>query len=235
MKKALTLEEQIDLLRCRGMIFEDEKKAKEVLLDIGFYRLGFYFFPFEKSFPKLTNRTHTFMEGTTFNSVVQLYYFDNELRYILMKYLNRIEVNIRTYITYIVSNRYPDSPTWFIDSVVINNPDIKKFEASVYKTIRENPVIKRHHKKYISDRFAPAWKTIEFMTFGNICNLYFNLTDEELQKEIAKYYGCNTKWIFVNYLNTIRNIRNTCAHGACLYNIKLPIVIRQGSFTHIKR
>ena len=34
----------------------DEEKAKENLLDIGYYRLGFYFFPFEVTYPQLKKR-----------------------------------------------------------------------------------------------------------------------------------------------------------------------------------
>ena len=56
-KRATTIQEQIKLLKNRGMSIPNEKKAAEVLLDIGFYRLGFYAFPFEKSFPNLNNRT----------------------------------------------------------------------------------------------------------------------------------------------------------------------------------
>ena len=41
MKQATTLDEQITLLRSRGIIITDEQKAKEVLMDIGYYRLGF--------------------------------------------------------------------------------------------------------------------------------------------------------------------------------------------------
>ena len=48
-KKVKTIEEQIEILKTRGMIFEDEKKAKEILRDIGYYRLGFYWFYFQKS------------------------------------------------------------------------------------------------------------------------------------------------------------------------------------------
>lgn len=34
MKIASTVEQQIELLRQRGMVVEDEEKAKEILLDI---------------------------------------------------------------------------------------------------------------------------------------------------------------------------------------------------------
>ena len=50
-RQAINVEEQIKLLRQRGMRIDDEKKAREVLLDVGYYRLGFYWFPFEHTFP----------------------------------------------------------------------------------------------------------------------------------------------------------------------------------------
>ena len=41
-ERATTVDQQIELLRSRGMDIEDEVKAKEILLDVGYYRLGFY-------------------------------------------------------------------------------------------------------------------------------------------------------------------------------------------------
>ena len=81
MKQATTVEEQILLLRKRGLIIADEVKAKEILLDVGYYRLGFYWFPFEKTYPeKGRKRSHVFVPGISFQDVVDLYYFDNDLR-----------------------------------------------------------------------------------------------------------------------------------------------------------
>lgn len=51
-KTATTIEEQIAKLRKRGLTISDEDKAKEILSDIGYYRLGFYWFPYEKGYPK---------------------------------------------------------------------------------------------------------------------------------------------------------------------------------------
>lgn len=50
-KTATTIQEQIETLRERGMSIDDEGKAIENLSDIGYYRLGFYWFPFEKTYP----------------------------------------------------------------------------------------------------------------------------------------------------------------------------------------
>lgn len=44
MKKAYTIEEQIARLKSNGMIFDNEEKAKEILLDVGYYPAWFLFF-----------------------------------------------------------------------------------------------------------------------------------------------------------------------------------------------
>ncbi len=221
MKKAITIDEQVLLLKNRGVIVSDENKAKEILLDIGFYRLGFYAFPFEKKFPNIKMRNHIVKEGTKFSDIVSLYYFDTDLRNILMPFLHRIEVSLRTYVTYTASIKYVNDPTWFVNSEYVKDSYITNFLSKVYNTISNNPAIKRHHKNYNTHKYAPAWKTMEFMTFGNIMNLYDNLKDNLLREEIAKHYGCNIK-TFINYFNTIRILRNHCAHGNCIYNIRLP-------------
>ena len=107
----------------------------------------------------------------------------------------------------------------------MNSAFVQSFRKKVYSTLLENPVIKRHHDKYINDRYAPAWKTLEFMTLGNLTALYQAIKDADVKKAIANEYGCSLK-VFINYLETIRVIRNKCAHGSCLYNMELAKGIR---------
>ena len=46
LKLATNIDEQITKLVERGMVIDNVEKAKENLLDIGYFRLGFYWFPF---------------------------------------------------------------------------------------------------------------------------------------------------------------------------------------------
>ncbi len=161
------------------------QKQKKILLDVGYYRLGFYAFPFECTFPNIYDRSHQYVEGTTFKSIYDLYFFDTQLRRILLNALDRIEVNLRSRITYIVSNHYVDSPTWFVDRAIMNSNFVGGFRDKVYSTLLENPVIKRHHDKYINDKYAPAWKTLEFMTLGNLTALFQAIKDVEVKRKIA--------------------------------------------------
>lgn len=79
-KIAITVKKQIEILRERGMSIDDEEKTIENLLDIGYYRLGFYWFPFEKTYPRKDKRDHIFKDGTNFDYAIKLYYFDFDLR-----------------------------------------------------------------------------------------------------------------------------------------------------------
>ncbi len=217
-KIATNTDIQIKILTKRGMILDyDESKIKEFLLDIGYYRLGFYWNPFEK------DGNHNFVENTKFSDVIKLYYLDVDLRNILSKYLNRIEINFRTKVVYYASNKHKDSPTWFADPSIVNRDVIDKI-GDYYNDnfIRSNKPIKNHHKKYINDKYAPAWKTLEFFTFGTILSIFRNLKNNEIQERISKEFGILNLSKFINLLEKVILVRNICAHGGILFDMRTP-------------
>jgi abortive infection bacteriophage resistance protein len=223
MKRAITVEQQIELLKNRGMQIDiSEEKAKEILNDVGYFRLGFYCFPFETNYPNKKHRTHQYRQGTKFSDAVLLYYFDVDLRNILSRYINRIEINFRTNLIYRVSNQYIHCNAWFVDPAVMDKRFIEKFDTEFYtEKFKKNPVIKLHHKKYINDKYAPAWKTLEFFTFGTMMYLYKNIKNKQLRQDIAAQYNIRNEKILENYFDRIVEIRNLCAHGNVLFDYTL--------------
>lgn len=210
---------QIQYLKDRGMILDiDEGKLKEILLDIGYYRLGFYWNPFE-----IDNVTHKFKEGTKISDVINLYYLDVDLRKILIPRINRIEICFRTKLVYYASNKFKNSPTWFVDPIHVNNKlinEVKEYYDDQF--IKRNKTIKAHHRKYINDKYAPAWKTIEFLTFGKTFKIYEHIKDKDIKERIAKEFGIINLDKFSNFLETIILVRNSCAHGDVLFDLKTP-------------
>lgn len=221
-KVATDVEKQIQLLIDRGMCIDDHKKAKEYLLDIGYYRLGFYWHYFE------TDSRHSLRSGINLEDIIKLYYFDVDLRNLLGKYLYRIEVHFRTQVVYHVSNYYLKSPTWFNDPKVVNEVFIQqlpKIYNEKFKT--KNIPIREHHIKYINDIYAPAWKTLEFFTFGQVFRVFHNLKDDIVKQAISDSYGIRDVKVLENHVLGLINIRNICSHSGVLFDYNQPKGIKK--------
>lgn len=233
-KKATTVYEQIEKLKSRGMIIDNDDKAKENLLDIGYYRLGFYWFPFETTYPRKTKRTHDLKAGTNFDHAIKLYYFDFDLRNLLLRYISRIEVNFRTTVIYYVSNFYKDNSCWYVDNKVINEATIENLNyKKALGDVNKEPLIIHDKKGHGQGYCAPAWKALEFMSFGTIIKLYENLTNPHLKCDISNVYGMGNPTQFSNYINTVRRLRNCCAHEKVLFDLNLSEAIGGGPLGYL--
>ncbi|MAN58807.1 MAG: DNA-binding protein [Flavobacteriaceae bacterium] len=216
---------QIEILQRRNMNLDiDLAKVKEQLLDIGYYRLGFYWHHFE------IDDNHNFEEDTRFSDVIALYYLDVDLRRILLKYINRIESSFRTKVVYYVSNKFKNYPAWFADDNIVNDKFINStpFKTSmlfrVYNKefIKNNKALSKHHQNNPDHTYAPAWKTLEFFTFGVLLNLFKNIKDDQIKKKVSESLGVLNYNKFENLMSTVVLIRNICSHGDVLYDFKTP-------------
>ena len=211
-----TVAGQIRHLKMLGLTIPDEKKALEILSDIGFYRLGFYMFPFENKYPVKTGRDHVLRPGVSLDTILRLYYFDFDLRHILLKYISRIEIHLRTTIIHYMSAKHHNKDTWFVDDRIVSSAYVKTF-GSIYDRIRLSPYIKWHHHNHAC-KYAPAWKTLEFMTIGEILDLYDAVINTTSRLDISKAHGIRSINTFDNYLTAVRRVRNRCAHGGVLFD-----------------
>jgi len=217
---AITIDEQIEKLKSRGMNFDgfSAEKIKEVLLDIGYYRLGFYWHDLKRD-----SRKNEFIEGTKFSTIIDLYYLDNDIRYILTKYLNRIEINFRTGLVYYVSIKYKTDAIWFVNNAVMKQSFIDSFPKHYNPDfINKHFVIKNHHKKHPQSKYAPAWKILENFPFGSIFKIYECIIDKTIKERISEKLGIKPIKKFEQIFKGLVQIRNRCAHGAVLYNFYLP-------------
>ena len=94
--------------------------------------------------------------------------------------------------------------------------------------IKKKPAIIKHHKKYKKVDFAPAWKTLEYLTLGEVLTLYKNLKSTDDKLNICRHFGIKMTDVFENYIETIRILRNDCAHGSPLFELKLNKSVRKG-------
>lgn len=196
----------------------DEAKLKEMLLDIGYYRLGFYCYYY---FDKKANK---FSKDIKISDIINLYYLDIDLKYLLLKYINRIEINFRTKLIYYVSMKYKENSRWYVDDTIMDAESIKVFKDKIYndKFKQDNLTLKKHHINYQEDEYAPCWKVFEYLTFGTILTIFGNIKDQSVKQIISEKYGIKDLDKFFKLLHTVRLIRNICAHSGVLFDYSLP-------------
>lgn len=216
---ATTIDQQVERLIKRGLILDNEieiKKAKEILSDIGYYRLGFYWYYFQDK------KTHEFNENIKLDDIVKLYYFDFDLKMKLLRYIYRIEVHFRTQLVYETSNHYKNNNIWYVDPKIMHQKNADEF-YKIYNKIKGNSkTLAKHHIKNPDDDYAPAWKVFEFLTFGQVYNFFNNLKNQELKKKISGIYGFRDVKLLNNYLIALINIRNICSHNGVLFDYEQP-------------
>jgi abortive infection bacteriophage resistance protein len=112
-KRPLQLQEQVDKLRNRGLIIDDEQLAKEYLSNISYYRLRAYTYPFQDNDNPIAD--HRFKKSDIhFSDIIDLYRFDRRLRSVIFNAIEKIEVAVRTKIVQAYAETTGDSH-WFND------------------------------------------------------------------------------------------------------------------------
>ena len=155
-KQPLTIEQQISLLKDRGLAIIDEAAAQKVLGSISYFRLANYFRPMETD-----KQNHQFKPGATFEKrtkMIHHFSLAHGAFWFADKSLSREER--------------------------LFQENIGSVERELHRTREE--FIKDHFKKYDSPPFPPAWKTLEVVSFGVLSKMYYNFSDIKVKKKFLK-------------------------------------------------
>lgn len=226
-KPALSFDEQLQKLEAHGMVIGDRASALKHLSTISYYRLSGYWYPFRQrdGQGKVTSQ---FNEGISFEQVLELYEFDRQLRSLVLDAIERVEVAIRTQITYHMAHTYGafahtdhrnfhpgfDHASW-----------LSKLE---YETTRSSDEFIRHFKnKYKGYPAIPVWMLTEVMSLGALSFFYKGLQNNqkagiEDKKAVAQHFNIHHKRLG-NWLHILTYVRNICAHHSRLWNRELAI------------
>lgn len=204
-KQHITYEEQIEKLRSRGCVIRDSAACKNILENIGYYRLSAYFLPFKK-------KDGSYAEGLPFEKVYHIYEFDRKLRNLLFAAIEVIEVHFRTRLAYFHSQKY--GSLGYLDAASFNSKhNAEKFKKNINREIESNKKVLfvKHHMEHYDGQF-PLWVICELFTFGMLSYFYNDLTTAD-KKSFA---GADYKEM-VSWLRCCTDLRNICAHYGRLY------------------
>ncbi len=214
LKAALSFSDQLAQLQQRGLHVADPDRALRWLQRISYYRLSAYFLPFKDG--------DNFRQGTEFNDVAGLYIFDRKLRLLVLDAIERIEVALRTSITYEIGHAY--GPFGHTESAnFAPNLDHVKFMAELESEERRAKETFATHfrSKYTSEPHLPVWMATELLSFGAISMLYKSMAPA-IKSRISAEFGVSDRHV-ASWLHALSYIRNVCAHHKRLWNRELGI------------
>lgn len=208
-----SINDQINLLKDRGLQIGDEQKAREFLLLNNYYRISGY---------SLTLRNHdVFSPRATFQNIMDIYWFDHELRHILLTYLEIIEVSVKSVYAYEFTKQY--GPAGYLDAT--NFTDAKRHQEIIDKAEHQKNARKPHEaylKHFIDDlhQDIPLWAYVDLLTISDISFLY-SISEPSLKQTVASTFGLNMSKgsdFLGKFMHSMTIVRNLCAHGSRLYN-----------------
>ena len=208
-----TIDEQLNILTNRGLTIEDPEKAKLFLLRNNYYRISGY---------SLTLRKHdVFYQTATFQNIIDIYNFDHELRHVLLKYIEIIEIALKSIYAYRFTEKH-GALGYLNDSFF---SDTKKHREIIDKAEKQKATRLPHEaylKHFIEDlhQDVPFWAYVDLLTISDISFLY-SISENDIKKAVADELGLHFKSggdVLGHYMHSMTIIRNLCAHGSRLFN-----------------
>ena len=217
-KGFLSVPEQLNLLKERGLLIDNDERAKDYLKHIGYFRLSAYFY----SLLQTPKDQHLYKAGATFKQVLDMYRFDRKLRLLLFNEIEKIEIAIRTEIVN-TGCSFLNDIFWLTNPIYFRDRNryiqsLSLIDAELSKS-KEDFIL--HFKQNYSNQYPPSWMLAEIIPLGVLGNLYINIADRRLQKQIAQSFGLQTP-VLASWLMVLANIRNICCHHGRMWNRELP-------------
>lgn len=211
-KEFKTIEEQISILRNRGLDIIDIEQAYYFLLHNNYYRISGY---------SLTLRSDdVFHKNITFQNIIDIYNFDFELRHILLKYIEIIEVSFKSIYAYEFTKQY--GATGYLNSenfldVQKHSEIIEKVKIQQNKRLPHEPYLKHFIDKLKQE--VPLWAYVDLLTISDISLLY-KISRNNIKQAVAERFNIIIKGpeLLVKFMHSMTIIRNLCAHGVRIYN-----------------
>ena len=214
-----SLDQQIGILKEKGLVIEDIDYTKEILLRENYFFISGYRHLFLKS-----KSDKNFIPNTNFRELYAMFNFDRQIRNIIFKNLLIVENNAKSIFSYQLSRKYGIKEKDYLNPSNFNRASDKSRQVNdllkkMKRQIRVNGGQHSATMHYISNYgYVPMWIVVKVLSFGIISELFSILKPED-QVDIAEVYGIKPE-LLNQYLPILANFRNLCAHEDILYDHK---------------
>lgn len=223
------LEEQLDILKDRGMKIHDYEFSKRILHRYSYYDIinGYKSYFLDPNFSE-----ERFIPGVTLQDLFALYLFDTNLRDLVLSTIQTLEHQLRSIVAYRIAEKYGSNQS---DYLQITNYNLGKPFRNGYEINKLFEKFNRildddiHPFKHYRDTYnnCPPWILLKGTSFGNLI-VFIKLQKKELKEKIIADFFLREvheikeveKNFFMDSLYFLLEFRNRAAHGNRIYNFK---------------
>lgn len=224
-----TIDEQLVILKDKGLVVDDEEVAKEILLRENYFFISGYRHLFLDGI-----KSKSFRKGTNFRELYAMFNFDRQLRNIIFKNLLIIENNMKSIFSYQLSKNYGFKEKDYLKPSNFNTSPEKSRQVGdllrkIKRQIRVNGGQHTATTHYIYNYgYIPLWVVVKVLSFGIVCELYSIMKTKD-QEEIAEIYSLKIGDL-LSFLPILANYRNLCAHEDILYENRTAASIETNKY-----
>lgn len=236
-KEFKTFDEQIFLLKQKGLFIDDEEKLKWYLKSFNYQNIinGY------NDFFMINNdrKTNKYKNISNSNGIIELFNFDRYISKLLLGDIQNIERKISTSIAYTLSsimkeNNVDDGRLFNLsyDHVTIKKIfKIQNKKEVEWKTIQENILKNLNLKEKIFNnanqdiKEIPVWSLVIRLSFGSLIYLLKimnkNIFYKIMENSNLKNYNDLSNKEMIEIFEILKNARNRICHNNVLYNITI--------------
>lgn len=218
-----SLEEQLQILKERGLTINDDAIASRYLLTNNYYNII-------NGYSKYFQTTHDkFISGANFDEVSRLYFFDKEIKQIMLNAILSAEHHLKSALAYRFAEAYPNRRYAYLNVECYKESSILDIVYTISKISRLIKKNNRYKESSIHHYIAnyddiPIWVLVDYLEFGDIQSMIFALPksiQNKIAKDMAEFLMNNlgTDELTLppetlnSYIKNIHEARNVCAHG----------------------
>lgn len=227
-KTPITIEQQVQLLKERGLIVRNDDECAHFLRNVSYYRLGWYCKDHQD--PKSDH----FRQGVTFEKIKTIYITDQRLRNLIAESVDRIEVALRSMLVN-ESCCYFNDAFWHISNNYIQKIIVEKLKISKGYTCPFTHYNDKYRTDANKNNEYPFWLISEFLFFSEMSLVYANELKKynAVRKAIAKEFGLKP-FHLAKCLHSLSILRNAVAHHDKIYKRVFPFSAKIDGFEWVK-
>lgn len=242
-KDFTTFEEQVKILKRRGLKFTSEETALKALQRFGYYSI---INGYKDPYVDIIAGKEVYKEGVTFEQIYSLYRMDRGIRNALIASMLEVEDNLRTAVAHVLAETYGADQNLYLNPINFRsgksgkhqlNDILKKFN----KIITDNDQPMKHYRETYGN--VPPWILLKGASFGNLANFIKLQKGPQKEKILSLIYDSPLSFIqgrpeiknlFMDTLFVCLDYRNRAAHGGRIYNFETKATFRYSPILHAK-